>query len=136
MQWENKEYAGFSDTKPYFPLNPNYKAGVNILSEMENPYSILNFYQYAIAYRRNALVNQTVLHSPLKIIDPNHPDVFSYLHNGALKLLVISNMRDYEVYFSFYFDILDIKLHNYGDVILENHVFHLRPFETYLLIVK
>ena len=136
MQWENKEYAGFSDTKPYFPLNPNYKEGVNILSEMENPYSILNFYQYAIAYRRNALVNQTVLHSPLKIIDPNHPDVFSYLHNGALKLLVISNMRDYEVYFSFYFDILDIKLHNYGDVILENHVFHLRPFETYLLIVK
>ncbi len=136
MQWNNSEYAGFSNVKPIYPLNPNYKEGVDIRSQMEDPYSILNFYQYAILYRRNAMVNETVVNSPLKIIDRNHPDVFAYFHDGPIKLMVISNMRDYDVYFSFYFDILDIKLHNYGDVILEDHVFKLRPFETFLLIVK
>lgn len=136
MQWNSDEYAGFSDKEPLFPLNDNYKEGVDIKSQMENPYSILNFYQYAIAYRKQAIVNDTVVNSPLKIIDVNHPDVFAYVHDGPLKLMVISNFRPYEVYFSFYFDILDVKLHNYGDVILENHVFKLRPYETYLLIVK
>ncbi len=136
MQWNKSEYAGFSNTKPIYPLNPNYLEGVDIQSQMEDPYSILNFYQYAILYRRNALVNDTVINSPLRIIDERHPDVFSYFHDGPIKLMVISNMRPYDVYFSFYFDILDIKLHNYGDVILENHVFKLRPFEGFLLIVK
>ena len=136
MQWNKGNFAGFSDNNPLYPLNNNYKEGVDIASQMEDPYSILNFYQYAIAYRRRVQVNDTVVNSPLKIIDMNHPDVFAYLHDGPLKLMVISNFRPYEVYFSFYFDILDVKLHNYGDVILENHVFKLRPFETYLLIVK
>ncbi len=136
MQWNKDEFAGFSDTKPFYPLNENYKEGVDIASQMEDPYSTLNFFQYAFAYRKQAQVNDTVVNSPLKIIDINHPDVFAYVHDGPIKLMVISNFRPYEVYFSFYFDILDIKLHNYGDVILENHVFKLRPFETYLLIVK
>lgn len=136
MQWNKGKYAGFSNVKPIYPLNPNYLGGVDIQSQMEDPYSILNFYQYAILYRRNVLVNETVVNSPLKIIDQNHPDVFAYFHDGPIKLMVISNMRDYDTYFSFYFDILDIKLHNYGDVILNDHVFKLRPFETFLLIVK
>ncbi len=136
MQWNKGDFAGFSDKEPLYPLNNNYKEGVDIASQMEDPYSILNFYQYAIAYRRQTQVNDTVVNSPLKIIDMNHPDVFAYLHDGPIKLMIISNFRSYDVYFSFYFEILDVKLHNYGDVILENHVFKLRPFETYLLIVR
>lgn len=136
MQWNRNEYAGFSASSPCMPVNPNYLEGVDIESQMSDPYSILNFYQYAFEYRMNRLVNESVLHSPLKIIDHNHPDVFAYMHEGPIKLMVISNMRDYDVYFSFYNEIVDIKLHNYGDVILEDHVFKLRPFETFLLIVR
>lgn len=136
MQWSKDKYSSFSDTKPLYPLNDNYLDEVNISSQMSNPYSILNFFQYAIKYRSEKKINDLVVNSPLRIIDPRHPDVFSYIHEGDMKLMVISNMRDYDVYFSFYFDILDIKLHNYGDILLTDHVFKLRPFETYLLIVK
>lgn len=136
MQWNRGKYAGFSSKEPIFPLNPNYLDGVDIESEMSDPYSILNFYQYAFKYRMERMINDSVTNYPFTIIDHNHPDVFSYIHDGPIKLMVISNMRDYDVYFSFYFELLDIKLHNYGDVILEDRVFKLRPFETYLLIVK
>jgi len=136
MQWSKQAYAGFSSRPPYMPLNNNYTEGVDIASQMADPYSILNFYQYAILYRRQALVNDTVMNGPLSIIDPKHPDVFAYRHDGPMRLAVIANMRPYTTYFSFYSDIKDIKLHNYGDVLFQDHVFTLRPFEVFLLILQ
>jgi glycosidase len=78
------------------PPMPNYLEGVNVLDEMKDPYSILNFYQYAIALRKDPLINDQVLNGPLSIVDPNHPDVFAYMHEGVKKLMVISNMRPYQ----------------------------------------
>jgi glycosidase len=43
------------------PPIPNYLEGVNVLDEMKDPYSILNFYQYAIALRKDPLINDQVL---------------------------------------------------------------------------
>ena len=105
---------------------------------MEDPYSILNFYQYAIWKRRDPLINESVIHGKLSLVDPNHPDVFAYLHSGGSlqKLMVISNFRPYEVKFTFYYDIRDVLLHNYEGVNLDNHVFTLRPFESFLLILR
>lgn len=137
MQWDkNKPFAGFSSVEPKMPLNPNYKEGVDIQSQMEDPYSILNFFQYAINLRKKAPYDEVVKNGALKIIDSNHPDVFSYLHEGLINLMVISNMRPYQVYFSFYNDIKEIPLQNYGDVILNNHVFTLRPFECLLIRIR
>ena len=50
--------------------------------------------------------------------------------------MVISNMRPYQVYFTFYYDIKDILLHNYEGVIISDHVFTLRPFESFLLKIR
>ena len=137
MQWENAPEAGFTTGKPIFPVNENYKQGVNILDQMKDPYSILNFYQYAIGIRKSIEISEAVNHGELDIIDWNHPDVFSYVreYNGR-KFMVISNFRPYTVYFSFYFSLINILLHNYGDVKLENHVYELRPFESFLLEVR
>jgi oligo-1,6-glucosidase len=136
MQWDDSENAGFSSTPGVNPVNENYKEGVNVLAEMKDPYSILNFYQYAISLRRDPLINEAVLHGPLSLIDPNHPDVFAYLHDGARKLMVISNFRPTTVYFTFYYEIADVLLHNYDGVIIANHVFTLRPYESYLLRLR
>ena len=136
MQWDDSVNAGFSEKKGLNEANPNYKEGVNVLSEMKDPYSILNFYQYAISLRRDPLINEAVLHGPLSLIDPNHPDVFSYLHDGGRKLMVISNFRPYQVYFTFYYEIADVLLHNYDGVLITDHIFTLRPFESYLLRLR
>ncbi len=138
IQWSNEENAGFSTHKPVNPVDPDYLEGVNVQSEMEDPYSILNFFQYAIWKRRDPLFNDAVNNGKLTLVDPNHPDVFAYMHSGAagLKLMVISNFRPYEVKFTFYYDIADVVLHNYDKVLIENHVFTLRPYESFLLLLR
>jgi glycosidase len=137
MQWDDTKNAGFSKAESLIiPANPNYAEGVNVQKEMEDPYSILNFFQFAINKRRDAVINDIVSNGPLDLIDPNHPDVFAYLHSGSQKLMVISNFRPYDVFFTFYYEIADVMLHNYGDLKIVNHIFQLRPFESYLIRIR
>jgi len=136
MQWDDSAFAGFSTKGSINKVNDNYQDGINVLDEMKDPYSILNFYQYAIGIRKDPIINESVLYGELSLVDHNHPDVFAYLHEGTDKIMVISNMRPYQVYFTFYYDIKDILLHNYEGVIISDHVFTLRPFESFLLKIR
>jgi oligo-1,6-glucosidase len=136
MQWDDSANAGFSSKGSINKVNDNYQDGVNVLDEMKDPYSILNFFQYAIGIRKDPIINDQVLYGELSLVDHNHPDVFAYMHDGAEKIMVISNFRPYQVYFTFYYDIKDILLHNYEGVIISDHVFTLRPFESFLLKVR
>ena len=136
FQWNRGINAGFSEATPVNKVNSNYLEGVNVEDEEKHPYSILGFYRYAIELRKRKEIADIVDYGKFEIIDMNHPDVFSYRHrheNG--QLVVITNFRPYNVYFGFYDFISDIIIHNYGDIKYENHVFELRPFETFLLKV-
>ena len=62
MQWDASPFAGFSGKAGVNPVNDNYKQGVNVGEEMSDPYSILNFFQYAIAERKDPVINDQVLH--------------------------------------------------------------------------
>lgn len=53
MQWDDSDNAGFSKAKPWFYVNPNYKA-INVLVEEKDQNSILNFYKKCIDYRKNS----------------------------------------------------------------------------------
>lgn len=136
MQWDKTSYAGFSKAAPKVKVNDNYKEGVNVQEQMEDPYSILNYFQYAISFRKNATYNDIVNNGKLEIVDYNHPDVFAYRHRGSSTIMVISNFRPYQTYFTFNYEIGDIVLHNYDGVLLKDHVFTLRPFECYLLKIR
>ena len=137
MQWDRGPYAGFTHVENRVnKVNPNYLEGVNVLDQMNDPWSILNFYQYAIWKRRDPTLNDLVLNGTFSILDRNHPDVFAYIHEkGDEKLVCIASMRPWQTYFSFYWIPKDVILHNYADVLLQNHVFTLRPFECFLLKV-
>lgn len=136
MQWNRGPYAGFSDHKPIMPLNDDYLEGVDIQDEIEDPYSILNFFQYAIQMRKDPQIARDVLYGKLDIIDYNHPDVLAYRHEGSQNLMVISSFRPYTTYFTFYYQIADVLLHNYDGVKIQDHVFELRPFESLLLKLR
>lgn len=51
MQWSGQKYAGFSDVKPWFYVNPNYKR-INVEKQEQDANSILNFYRKCIHYRK------------------------------------------------------------------------------------
>jgi alpha-glucosidase len=52
MQWDNSEYAGFSNVKPWLRLGATYKRE-NVQTQKDNPYSILTLYRRLIALRQN-----------------------------------------------------------------------------------
>ena len=136
MQWDNTLNAGFSKGEVKVnKINENYKQGVNALDEMKDPWSIINFFQYAILKRREPWINEVVREGRLSILDYNHPDVLAYSHQGKETLVVIASFRPYTTYFSFYDNPRDVLLHNYGDVLFKDHVFELRPFECFLIKV-
>jgi len=51
MQWTDGANAGFSEGRPWFPVNPNYPE-VNVAKEDADPDSLLNFYRTALKLRR------------------------------------------------------------------------------------
>ncbi len=53
VQWTDGRHAGFSDVRPWFYVNTNYKR-VNAAAEEKDPYSILNFYRRCLALRKGS----------------------------------------------------------------------------------
>ncbi|MCL2244421.1 MAG: alpha-glucosidase [Treponema sp.] len=53
MQWDDSEYSGFSNAKPWLGVNGNYKY-INYAAQKNAPDSILNFYKTLIALRKNS----------------------------------------------------------------------------------
>ena len=54
MQWNNSEYAGFSDVEPWLPMNSN-KSYVNVENEMKDQSSVLNYYKDLLKVRKGNL---------------------------------------------------------------------------------
>jgi len=52
MQWSAQPHAGFSKSKPWLPVNPDFMQ-VNVAAQTDDPDSMLNFYKNLIALRRD-----------------------------------------------------------------------------------
>jgi glycosidase len=133
MQWEDAPHGGFTTGTPMQKVNGNYPS-VNVASEQNDANSILNFYKAAIALRKDPLILEAVLDAPFELVEPDHKDVFAYLHQGDhIAVLVISNFRSYEVPFKLGYRVKKILLHNYPTMEKRGLSLQLRPFESYLL---
>jgi glycosidase len=135
FQWSDEPFAGFSNVEPFLSVNGNY-TDVNLEAQKKDPRSIFNFYRKAIALRKKPTILKSILEGPLSLVEPLHPDVFSYLHIGRPSLLVISNFRAYEVTFKIDRIINNVLLHNYPTIEKRGLNLTLRPFETYVLDVE
>lgn len=51
MQWNPEDYAGFSNTKTWLPIDTNYQAN-NVLAQKDDPSSIFNVYKKLIGLRK------------------------------------------------------------------------------------
>lgn len=137
MQWDDSEYAGFSDSKPWIRVNENYKY-INVKSEEEDPDSILNFYKKMINLRREHLC---LIYGKYELILENSEEIFAYTRTlDDEKFIVITNLSNKEVNYSF--ETYKLK---YKNLILSNYEvnehcdyneFKLRPYEARLYRVK
>jgi oligo-1,6-glucosidase len=121
VQWDNSENAGFSSSKPWLKVNPNYTS-VNVKSEKTDPNSIFNFYKKIIKLRKG---NPVLIHGKFNDIAPQHPEVYAYTRELNNEMcLIILNLTSKNTSFSYKF----------GKLILSNYIDDkgesLRPYEA------
>ena len=91
MQWSGAPNAGFTNGKPWFVVNSNYK-DINVESQLGDPGSILNFYRDALQFRRD---NPVVIYGDYVEHMPKSRELYVYERNLAgKKLLVICSYSE------------------------------------------
>ncbi len=129
MQWDDSTYAGFSEVKPWLKVNSN-KNEINVLTELKDPNSILNYYKKLIrVYKSESLI---VREGTYKDLCPKNPLIFAYerkLDNE--RILVVSNFSKKNIKNKYHNDSYDVLISNYDEV-----GFMLKPYQTIMYKIK
>ena len=88
MQWDDSEYAGFSNVEPWLRVNSN-KDTINVKQSLEDPDSIFHYYQKIIAFRKG---NEVIKDGEYIDLDPSNKHLMIYKRKlGDKEVVVISN---------------------------------------------
>ena len=68
LPWDDCQYGGFSTTKPWLEMNPNYPM-INIKEQRENKDSVYHFYQKMIQLRQNSEDSDLLIYGDIDPID-------------------------------------------------------------------
>lgn len=136
MQWDGSEYSGFSKVEPWLKVNPRYKE-INVEQALEDKDSVFYHYKKLIDMRKS---DDVITEADFNLIDKENEKIFAYERRLEDKsLLVIANFYgkdiEYDVDGKINHDLdeYDVYLSNYKDMVLENGVYKLRPYEAIVL---
>lgn len=89
MQWDSSPNAGFSNAKPWLPVNPNYSK-INVAKAEKDPLSILHYYRKMIAFRK---AHPTLIYGSFNDLAPNHPQLYIYERVDSIyRFLIVHNL--------------------------------------------
>ena len=128
MQWDDSEYAGFSNVEPWLRVNSN-KDTINVKESLEDSNSIYHYYQKIIAFRKG---NEVIKDGEYIDLDPSNKYLMIYKRKlGEKEVVVISNFTKDKHVTKLWSQFKDYKkvLSNY-----ENDGEELLPYETRVLI--
>ncbi|MBU0996894.1 MAG: alpha-glucosidase [Firmicutes bacterium] len=112
MQWDDSLYSGFSDVLPWISVNPNYSS-INVETEMNNPDSILHFYQKMISLKTKS---EVLIYGDYEPLFLDNEAFFAYIRRHEDKqIIVICNMTKNHVHLDY------PKEWNHQEVILSNY---------------
>ena len=132
VQWDSSANAGFTTGKPWMPVNPNYKDGINAQAEMANPKSIFNHYKALIKFRKE---NPMAIYGDYTEHCKNSKDLYVYSRSyEGKRMLVICSYTEKAAKFTAPegFDLSKGKAMfcNYDRNEITNNGFTTRPYET------
>jgi len=94
MQWNDSQYAGFSDHYPWIDVNSDYDQ-VNVSFQQKNPNSIYQTYKWVLHYRKE---HEDVFNGNVKFIHVHDDVSYAYLNRGKKEEhLVLCNFTDHEI---------------------------------------
>lgn len=128
MQWDDGEYASFSNVLPWIDVNANYKE-INVLNNLQNKNSLFYYYQKLIQLRKKLDI---IIHGSFELIDEKHKEIFAYkrIFNNQT-LYVVCNFYNKET--NIHLDLKNYQLiiSNYDNLNLTSK---LRPYESFVLL--
>lgn len=90
MQWSKDLFAGFSDSKPWLPLNPDHPDR-NVEHQQKDPDSLLNFYKQLIHLRRSMPILQ---HGSMRLLTSFPGQILVYLREvEGTRVLILLNFQ-------------------------------------------
>jgi glycosidase len=128
MQWSNEKYAGFSNTKPWLKINPNYKK-INVESDKKSKNSIFETYKKLINLRKE--YSDCLIYGEYKEINSKN-NIYTYIRNSKTnKMKIILNFSNSEVR-------LTESMNEKFELLFSNYknkkVDHFYPYEAKILI--
>jgi alpha-glucosidase len=88
MQWNSEKFAGFSNAKPWLPVEPIYRER-NVAQQKHEPASMLHLYRRLIELRRKHEALQIGTYRPIKAADKL---LLFVREHGGERLLIGLNM--------------------------------------------
>lgn len=85
MQWSAQPNAGFSNTKPWLPVNPNFEE-INADAQIKNENSPLNYFKKLTALRKS---NPVLVYGSYELLIPSHPEVYAYKRTLENKVMIV-----------------------------------------------
>jgi glucan 1,6-alpha-glucosidase len=132
MQWNDEKNAGFTKSKPWLTVNPNYKE-INVKKALADPNSIFYTYQELITLRHE---NEIVVNGDFKLVHDTGDEVLAYYRIlGTEKWLVVANLSGEEQQFTSTDRIKENLLSNYA-VRNDLHDITLKPYEAFAVAIK
>jgi alpha-glucosidase len=96
MQWDKTQYSGFSTTKPWLPVHPEYHDR-NVANQQSDPHSLLNWYRNLISLRRAHPALNVGLFQPITY---QSKKLLAYLRQTEFEtILVVLNFSHKPTYF-------------------------------------
>lgn len=128
IQWNDKEYAGFSAHEPWININPNYKT-INVEESLKDKDSVFYFYQKLIKIRKEFEIIST---GDFSLIFNEEESLFAYKRACSDKqLFVIANFTGEKILCDCAQEVPkggEILLSNYGREKWEEKIL-LKPYE-------
>lgn len=132
VQWDASVNAGFSDSTPWMPVNPNYLS-INVAAQLTDDDSILNHYRSLIRLRHD---HDVIADGDFTMLWIDHPQLFAFtrkLNND--ELLVVANCSDAQAAMPGEFD---VESWASGEVLIQTHsqrdVQRLAPWESWVVL--
>ena len=128
VQWDESDYAGFSDHQPWIKVNPNYKQ-INLKKDLVLETSINRWYKQVIALRKAYTALNTGIMKPVL---KNHKQILGYVRkDDKAEFLILINLSGSLARF-------DLKTE--GSILMDSYPDPqpqlLRPYESRLIQIR
>lgn len=113
MQWDDTVYAGFSTTKPWMPVNPDYQK-VNVRQALNDKTSIWHYYRQLFDLRKNSKYRETIIYGDIAFINIEDNQKIMYKRfDETYTLLMIHSFSLNDMY-------IDLTSYKHMKIILSN----------------